>query len=218
MRFRGRPGYANLHGRPGRLNRHNRRLAVRGPRSIRWADSGIVGQTVGIVCGGPSSEQGCLRRPVIATIDIRRLPSQQHIATVRTDNRGHFRRNLPPGTYKLQARTPSQLVWARAVTERILTHQTKHTTIQAHDNHLRPAPPPAGRARVRLRLTVAAPAQPQFAGAGRADGVAQLRIAIIRAQRCGPSHARTANPPTPPAAPIRSARLTVMTWFGSVVT
>jgi hypothetical protein len=112
-----------------------------GSRSLRSADSGIVGQTVGLVCGGPSSEQGCPRRPVVATIDILRLPSQQHIATVRTDNRGHFRRNLPPGTYKLQAHSYSQLVWARAVTMRILTHQIKHTTITFVPRHPLPVAP-----------------------------------------------------------------------------
>lgn len=106
-----------------------------GSRSIRSGDSDIVGQTVGIVCGGPSSEQGCPRRPVIATIDIVRLPAQQHIATIRTDNRGNFRRNLQPGTYKLQAHASSQLTWARPVTVRILTHQTKHTTITFAPRH-----------------------------------------------------------------------------------
>jgi hypothetical protein len=112
-----------------------------GSRSLRSADSGIVGQTVGLVCGGPSSEQGCPRRPVVATIDILRLPSQQHIATVRTDNRGYFRRNLPPGTYKLQAHTSGQLVWARAVTVRILTHQIQHTTITFVPRHPLPVAP-----------------------------------------------------------------------------
>ena len=110
-------------------------------RSIRSADSGIVGQTVGIVCGGPSSEQGCPRRPVIATIDILRMPSEQRIATVRTDNRGHFRRNLPPGTYELRARTSNQLVWARLVTARVLPHQTKHTTITFVPRHPLPVAP-----------------------------------------------------------------------------
>lgn len=115
-----------------------------GSRSLRSADSGIVGQTVGLVCGGPFSEQGCPRRPVVATIDILRVPSQQHIARVRTDNRGHFRRNLPPGTYKLQAHSSSQLVRARAVTVRILTHQIKHTTIIFVPRHPLPlAPGPA---------------------------------------------------------------------------
>jgi hypothetical protein len=112
-----------------------------GSRSGRSADSGIVGQTVGLVCGGPSSDQGCPRRPVVATIDILRLPSQRHIATVRTDNRGHFRRNLPAGTYKLQARASGQLVRARAVTVRILTHQIKHTTITFVPRHPLPAAP-----------------------------------------------------------------------------
>jgi hypothetical protein len=110
-------------------------------RSIRSADSGIVGQTVRIVCGGPSSEQGCPRRPVSATIDVLRMPSAQRIATVRTDNHGHFRRNLPPGTYKLQARASNQLIWARAVTVRILTHQIKHTTITFVPRHPLPLTP-----------------------------------------------------------------------------
>jgi hypothetical protein len=114
--------------------------------SIRSADSGVVGQTVGIVCGGPSSEQGCPRRPVIATIDILRMPSEQRIATVRTDNRGLFRRNLPPGTYKLQAHASSQTIWARAITVQIITHQIKHTTITFAPRHplpVAPGPPSA---------------------------------------------------------------------------
>ncbi len=112
-----------------------------GSRSPVSADSGIVGQSVGLVCGGQFSEQGCPRRPVVATVDILRLPSQQHIATVRTDNRGHFRRNLPPGTYRLQAHASSQLVWARAVTVQILTHQIRHTTITFVPRHPLPVAP-----------------------------------------------------------------------------
>ncbi len=104
-------------------------LPPAGSGAIRSADSGIAGQAVAIVCGGPSSEQGCPRRPVIATIDVLRMPSQQRIATVRTDNRGHFRRNLPPGTYELRAHTASCLIWARVVMTRVLQHQIKHTTI-----------------------------------------------------------------------------------------
>lgn len=76
-----------------------------------------------------------------ATIEILRLPSQQPIATVRSDNRGHFRRNLPPGTYMLQAHTSSQLGRARAVTVRVLTHQTKHTTITFVPRHPLPVAP-----------------------------------------------------------------------------
>lgn len=109
--------------------------------SIRSGDSGLAGQTVGIVCGGPASEQGCPRRPVVATIDILRMPSQRPIATVRTDSRGHFRRNLLPGTYSLHAHTSSQLVWARAVIVRILTHQIKQTTITFVPRHPLPVAP-----------------------------------------------------------------------------
>ncbi|MGN6867218.1 MAG: hypothetical protein ACTHMY_02325 [Solirubrobacteraceae bacterium] len=116
-------------------------LQPAGSRSIRSGDSGIVGQTVGIVCGGASSEQGCPRHPVTATIDILRMPSAQRIATVRTDNHGNFRRNLPPGTYQLQAHAPSQMIWARAVTVRILTHQIKHTTITFVPRHPLPLAP-----------------------------------------------------------------------------
>lgn len=110
-------------------------LLPAGSRSIRSADSGIAGQTVGVVCGGPASERGCARRPVNATIDVLRLPSAQHIATVRTDNRGHFRRNLLPGSYKLQAHASSQLIWAPAVTVQILPHQIKHATITFAPRH-----------------------------------------------------------------------------------
>jgi hypothetical protein len=116
-------------------------LPPAGSRSIRSGDSGIVGQTVGIVCGGPSSEQGCPRRPVVATIDVLRLPSEQHVATLRTDTSGHFRRNLPPGTYKLQAHTSSQTIWAQAISVRILTHQIKHTTITFAARHRLPVAP-----------------------------------------------------------------------------
>ena len=112
-----------------------------GSRSIRSADSGIAGQTVGIVCGGPASEHGCPRRPVIATIDILRLPSRQRIATVRTDNRGHFHRNLPPGTYTLQAHASSQLIRARPVTARVRPHQIEHATITFVPRHPLPVAP-----------------------------------------------------------------------------
>jgi hypothetical protein len=112
-----------------------------GARSIRSADSGIVGQTVVLVCGGASSEQGCPRRPIVATIDVLRMPSGRRIATVRTDSRGHFRRNLPPGTYELRAHASSQLFWARAVTVRILTHQIKHATITFAPRHPLPVAP-----------------------------------------------------------------------------
>jgi hypothetical protein len=109
--------------------------------SIRAADSGIVGQTVGIVCGGASSEQGCPRRPVVATIDVLRTPSRQRVATVRTDKRGHFRRNLPPGIYTLQAHASNQLIWARAVTVRVRRHQIKHATITFAPRHPLPVAP-----------------------------------------------------------------------------
>jgi hypothetical protein len=116
-------------------------LQAAGSHSIRSGDSGLVGQTVGIICGGPSSEQGCPRRPVVATVGVLRMPSSQHIATVRTDSRGNFRRNLPPGTYKLQAHSSSQMIWARAVTVRILPHQFKHTTIVFAPRHPLPVAP-----------------------------------------------------------------------------
>lgn len=116
-------------------------LQPAGYRSIRSGDSGIVGQTVGIVCGGPSSEQGCPRRPVVATIDVLRMPSEQHIATLRTDTRGHFRRNLPPGTYKLEAHASSQMIWALAITVRIPPRQIKHTTITFAPRHPLPVAP-----------------------------------------------------------------------------
>ena len=109
--------------------------------SVRSGDSGIAGQTVGIVCGGASSEHGCPRRPVEATIDVLRMPSKRRVATVRTDHQGHFRRNLPPGTYRLRAHTSSQLVWARVVTVRIRPHQTTHATITFVPRHPLPVAP-----------------------------------------------------------------------------
>jgi hypothetical protein len=117
------------------------RLQPAGSRSIRSGDSGIAGQTVAIVCGGPASEQGCPRRPVVATIDILRMPSQQRIATVRTDTRGNFRRNLLPGDYKLQAHSSSQMIWARPVTVQILRHQFERTTITFAPRHPLPVAP-----------------------------------------------------------------------------
>jgi len=110
-------------------------------RSIRSADSGIDGQTLGLVCGGASSEHGCPRRPVVATIDVLRMPSKRRVVTVRTDHHGHFRRDLPPGTYKLQAHTSSQLVWARVVTVRIRPHQITHATITFVPRHPLPVAP-----------------------------------------------------------------------------
>ncbi len=65
-------------------------LQPAGSSSIRSGDSGIVGQTVGIVCGGPSSEHGCPRRPVVATIDVLRMPSEQPIATLPPTPAGTF--------------------------------------------------------------------------------------------------------------------------------
>jgi hypothetical protein len=112
-----------------------------GLRSIRSGDSGIVGQTVSIVCGGPSSEQGCPRHPVVATIDVLRMPSQQRVATVRSDNHGRFHRNLPPGTYVLQAHASSQLIWTRAVTERVRPHHFEHATITFVPRHPLPVAP-----------------------------------------------------------------------------
>lgn len=116
-------------------------LQPTGSHSIRSGDSGIAGQTVAIICGGPSSEQGCPRRPVIATIDVLQMPSEQRIATLRTDSRGHFRRNLPPGTYELRAHTSNQLVWARVVTTRVLPHQTEHVTVTFGPRHPLPVAP-----------------------------------------------------------------------------
>jgi hypothetical protein len=112
-----------------------------GSESIRSTDSGIVGQTVGIVCGGASSEHGCPRRPVVTTIDVLRMPSKQQVAKIRTDKRGHFRRNLSPGTYTLQAHAPSQLIWSRAVTVRVRPHQIKHATITFAPRHPLPLAP-----------------------------------------------------------------------------
>jgi hypothetical protein len=103
--------------------------------------SGIAGQTVALVCGGPSSENGCPRHPVLATVDVRRMPSQQRIATARTDGSGHFRFDLPPGDYELQARASSHQIWARAVAARVLLHQIRHTTIVFVPRHPLPVAP-----------------------------------------------------------------------------
>jgi len=103
--------------------------------------SGVAGQAVELVCGGPASEQGCPRRSVIATIDVLRMPSGRHVAALHTDQRGRFRLDLPAGTYQLQASAPSHLVWARVVTTRVLPHQTGHLTIAFTPRHPLPVTP-----------------------------------------------------------------------------
>lgn len=110
-------------------------------QSAGGGPSGIAGRAVGIVCGGPSSEQGCPRRPERATIDVLRMPSGRRIATVRTDHGGHFRLDLPPGAYELRARTSSFLVWARVVTIRVLPHRIKHTIVTFVPRHPLPVAP-----------------------------------------------------------------------------
>jgi hypothetical protein len=69
------------------------------------------------------------------------MSSEQRIATIRTDTRGNFRRNLLPGDYRLQARGSNQMIWARAVTVRILRHQFKRTTITFAPRHPLPIAP-----------------------------------------------------------------------------
>lgn len=118
-----------------------------GSRAGRSGDrdpSGIAGQTVAVVCGGPATDQGCPQRPVAATIDVLGTPSGRRVATVHTGNLGRFRLDLRPGTYKLEAHTTSQAVWARVVTMRVLPHQIRHTTITFVPRHPLPvAPGPA---------------------------------------------------------------------------
>src|SRR5204863_418795 len=97
--------------------------------------SGIAGRAVAIVCGGPSSEHGCPHRPVRATIDVLRMPSRRRITTVHTDASGHFRVDLPPGTYELQGRTSNHLVWSRGVTTRVFPHQIRHTIVTFVPRH-----------------------------------------------------------------------------------
>lgn len=103
--------------------------------------SGVAGQTVALVCGGPASEQGCARRPVAATIDVLRMPSARRVDTVHTDSRGHFRIDVPPSTYKLQARTSTQLIRVGTVTTRVLPHKIKHVTITFAPRHPLPVAP-----------------------------------------------------------------------------
>jgi hypothetical protein len=103
--------------------------------------SGIAGQAVAIVCGGPSSEQGCPHHPVLATIYVLRMPSRRRIATVRTDKQGRFRVDIAPGTYQLQARASSSLIWARVITTQVLVHQVKHATLTFAPRHPLPVAP-----------------------------------------------------------------------------
>jgi hypothetical protein len=73
--------------------------------------SGIAGRAVEIVCGGVNAGvQTCPQHPVLATIDVLRLPAQHRIATPGTDRAGHFRVDLPAGTYELLAHTSNLLI------------------------------------------------------------------------------------------------------------
>ena len=106
--------------------------------------SGIVGDTVARTCGGaPASGQGCRNRPVTATVVVLRLPSHKAIATVHTDRRGSFRLALRPGRYQLQARASSQLLWAPAVTARVLSAQVSRVTVLFVPRHPLPVAPKA---------------------------------------------------------------------------
>jgi hypothetical protein len=98
--------------------------------------SGIVGQSVALVCGGASSDgQGCRQHPVLATIEVLRTTSHERVTTVHSNRTGRFRVNLAPGTYRLQARNSNDLIWARAVTTRVLAHRITHATITFVPHH-----------------------------------------------------------------------------------
>ena len=113
-------------------------------RSSTALRSGIAGDAVARTCGGaPASGQGCRNRPVTATVVILRLPSHRAAATVHTDRRGSFRLALRPGSYRLQARTSSQLLWAPVVTARVLSGQVSRVTVLFVPRHPLPVAPKA---------------------------------------------------------------------------
>jgi hypothetical protein len=104
--------------------------------------SGIVGETVALVCGGASSDgQSWRHRPVPATVVVLGMPSQRQITAVQTDSSGRFRVDLPPGTYKLEAHTSSVQVWARAVTASVRRHQVAHVRVTFVPRHPLPVAP-----------------------------------------------------------------------------
>jgi hypothetical protein len=106
--------------------------------------SGIAGEAVALVCGGASSGgQSCRHPPVPATVVVLSMPSEQQIATVQTDSSGRFRVDLPPGNYKLQARTSSIQIWARPVTAIVRRHQVAHVTLTFVPRHPLPVAPGA---------------------------------------------------------------------------
>jgi hypothetical protein len=106
--------------------------------------SGIAGQAVILVCGGASAgSQGCRRHPVTATIAVRRMPSQRHITTVRTDAAGRFQVDLPPGVYQLQAHASSSAALARVVTVRVRPHQVARAAVTLVPRHPLPLAPAA---------------------------------------------------------------------------
>ena len=78
---------------------------------------------------------------MLASIYVLRMPSLRRIATVRTDKQGHFRVDVAPGTYQLQARASSSVIWARVVTTQVLAHQIKYTTVTFAPRHPLPVAP-----------------------------------------------------------------------------
>jgi len=105
--------------------------------------SGITGQTVAVICEGASpGKQGCPRHPMIATVAVVRVPSKRRVASTRTDRTGHFRLELPPGTYQLLATSSDFLLWALPLTTRVLPHQMTRTTVNFGLRH--PLPVTAG--------------------------------------------------------------------------
>lgn len=133
-------GCGSASGQTGRTPTAVQAAATGSARPANGGPSGIGGQTVAIVCGGVSSDQGCPQHPVVATIDVLRMPSRRHIATVHTDSRGHFRLNLAPGSYELRAHSSIQLV-APPTTARVLPRQIKHTVITFASRHPLPVAP-----------------------------------------------------------------------------
>ena len=76
------------------------------------AESGVEGQVlIGPNCPVVQAGQDCPDQPYQATITINNLDSRM-VAQVKTDEMGHFKIPLEPGTYILHPETPSMMPYA----------------------------------------------------------------------------------------------------------
>jgi hypothetical protein len=104
--------------------------------------SGITGHAVVAICtAADASDQSCPHRPVLAFIEVLRLPSQHLVATARTNPAGWFRVEVPPGPYELRAHAAGVILWARPVTTRVLPHRVTDATLRLLPRHPLPVVP-----------------------------------------------------------------------------